>query len=351
MKDTERDWSLDFLRILACLMVVGIHTSILGWYDNSPRSYTWTVLNFYDTLCRPAVPLFVMISGSLFLRRKETDFRKLWLKNILNLFVMYYVWVVFYAVMNTGIKKSLENPALVWETVSGSNPQFHLWYLRTIIYLYALSPLLSVLVRALDKKKIRYFFILFLAFELLRSTVYELPFIPEWLHDQINLFGEMHLMQYTGYFLLGYFLSQPEWIHRISSKVLLAVYTGTMILAAGLNQWISIAQNWPAQALYGNFSLPVTIESVCLFLFFRQKFEKTVLSPNAAKWLVRVSSATLFVYLSHMFVIQRLQMYLHLYTTNYNVLFSVPLMALLVFILCEILGIVLERIPVINRIL
>ena len=344
MEKTERDWTLDFLRILACLMVVGIHISVWGWYDNSPRSYTWTVLNFYDTLCRPAVPLFIMISGSLFLGRKETDYRKLWLKNILNLFVMYYVWVVFYAVMNTGIKKSLENPALVWETVSGSNPQFHLWYLRIMIYLYALSPLLSILVRA-------YFFILFLAFELLRSTVYELPFTPGWLHDQINLFGEMHLMRYTGYFLLGYFLSQPEWTHRFSSKVLLAVYAGTMILAAVLNQWIASADNWPTQALYGNFSLPVAIEAVCLFLVVRQKHEKTVLSPTMAKWLVRVSSATLFVYLAHLFAIQRLQMYFGLYTTNYNVLFSVPLMTLLVFILCVIVGIVLERIPVLNRIL
>ena len=76
-----RDYSLDILRILACVMVVGIHTTMEGWYNISPRSYNWIVLNFYDTLVRPAVPLFFMISGALFLSKDSIDIKKLWTKN------------------------------------------------------------------------------------------------------------------------------------------------------------------------------------------------------------------------------------------------------------------------------
>ena len=350
MTDRKRDYSLDLLRIIACVMVVGIHTAMEGWYNISPRTYTWTVLNFYDTLFRPGVPLFIMISGSLFLPKDQSDFKRLWGKNILRLGIIYAVWVVFYAVMNTGVKKALAEPKLIWDIISGPNPQYHLWYLRTLINLYAIAPLLRLLVRSMDKRYFRYFLILFAIFGLLRSTVYELPFLPAWLHEQINLFSGMDLVGYAAYFMLGYFLSEGSF-SNISRKTLWAVYLITLFAAAGLNQWIAAADDWPTQALYGNFAIPVAIESVCLFLLVRKNQKTDALSEKTKHLLVRISESTLFVYLIHPFVIQRLQIYLNLYTINYNVLFSVPLMVILVFVLSSITGMLLKRVPVLNKIL
>ena len=349
--ENRRDLSADLLRLLACLMVVGIHTSMEGWYSISPRSYTWAVLNFYDTLCRPAVPLFVMISGSLFLRKEKLDIRRLWTRNIPRLLAVYILWAVFYAVMNNGIHKSMEDPSLIWNEISGPNPQYHLWYLRMIINIYAIAPILRMLVRKLDGKYFRYFFTLFFFFGILRSTVYELPFLPQWIHEQINLFVEMDLVRYSAYFILGYYLSDPERDFRVSGKKVFAVYLLTLVLAAGLTQWISAADNWPTQALYGNFALPVAVEAVCLFILIRQKASKMSVSGKAEKILAAVSGSTLFVYLIHPFVIRRMQIYFHLYTTDYNVLFSVPLAVLLVFILSSACGIVLKKIPLLNRLI
>ena len=42
-------------------------------------------------------------------------------------------------------------------------------------------------------------------------------------------------------------------------------------------------------------------------------------------------------------------MYLHLYTVNYNLLFSVPMMVLLVCCIASCTGMILKKIPVINR--
>ena len=82
----------------------------------------------------------------------------------------------------------------------------------------------------------------------------------------------MDLVRFTGYFVLGYFLSDPDLCGKISAKKLRIIYFVTLILAAGLNQLIAVIDNWPTQALYGNFSLPVAIEAACLFLLFRQRF-------------------------------------------------------------------------------
>ena len=86
-------------------------------------------------------------------------------------------------------------------------------------------------------------------------------------------------------------------------------------------------------------------------MIFRKQFASPKLSSRAESLIIRISASTLFVYLIHMLIIRRLQIYLHLYTTDYNVLFSVPLMALLVFCLSSVIGMVLERIPLLNRIL
>ncbi len=350
-KNNSRDISIDVLRIIACIMVVGIHTAVEGWYSISPRSYTWTVLNFYDTVFRPAVPLFIMISGSLFLRKEHIDLRHLWAKNILHLFVIYAVWVVFYAVMNNGIHKSIADPSLVWKEVTGPTPQYHLWYLRTLMNLYAIAPLLWLLVRAMDRKMFRYYFGLFFVFGIIRATLSDLPFLPKWILEQMNLFIDMDLVRYAGYFILGYFLSVYDPGENISFGKVLTVYVVTVFLAAGLNQWIAVAGDWPTQALYGNFSLPVALETVCLFWLVRKKCSGMSFSADKQRWILNISGSTLFVYLIHPFLIKRLQIHLHFYTTNYNVLFSVPLTVLLVFTLASMTGMLLEKVPVLNRFL
>lgn len=345
----KRDFSLDVLRILACLMVVGIHTAMEGWYNISPRSYNWIVLNFYDTLVRPAVPLFFMISGALFLSKGTLDIKKLWTKNILHLFIIYVVWVVFYAVMNNGVHKVLADPSVVWHEITGPNPQYHLWYLRSLMNCYAVAPLLWYLVRALDRKGICCFLTLFLVFGILRMTVADLPFLPKWILEQINLFVNMDFVGYTGYFLLGYFLYTG--FIKLSRRKLWTVYIVTLLAAAGLNQLMANAADWPTQALYGNFTLPVMIEACCIFLLVRGSFAEQRFAGRNASFIVRLSTATLFVYLIHPFVLSRLQIYFHLYTTNYNVLFSVPIFTLLVFIVSAAVGMLLERVPVLRRIL
>ncbi len=348
-KNTTRDLSIDILRIIACFMVILIHTSMEGLYAFSLRTYTWTFLNFYDTVGRPSVPLFVMISGSLFLRREHIDIRRLWCKNILHLFVVYIVWCAFYAVMNNGLHKCITDPFSVWEEFTASGPQFHLWYLRMLMNLYAITPLLWLLVRAMDRKIFRYYFLLFFVFGILRSTLSDLPFLPKWILEQINLFVDMDLVRFAGYFILGYYLSAFRVHEKISSKTCLPVYIVTLILAAALNQWISITGNWPSDALYGHFSLPVAIEAISLFLFIRQK-NFASLSQSAQRWIVRVSESTLFIYIIHEFILKRLGIHFHFYTTNYNVLFSIPLTAMFIFAVGSFSGMLLKKIPLLNKI-
>lgn len=58
MHKDNRDYSLDIIRIIACMMVICIHTVVTEFYTPKVQSSTWGILNFYDTISRPGVPLF-----------------------------------------------------------------------------------------------------------------------------------------------------------------------------------------------------------------------------------------------------------------------------------------------------
>lgn len=65
---TQRDVSFDFLRVLACLMVVVMHAQP----STSQESSLWLSISSYAT--SPCIGLFFMISGALRLTRPITDY-------------------------------------------------------------------------------------------------------------------------------------------------------------------------------------------------------------------------------------------------------------------------------------
>lgn len=69
--DKSRTAYFDYLKIIATFAVVVIHTVAKKWYSAGVESTEWQILNLYDSLSRWAVPIFVMVSGALFLDEKN----------------------------------------------------------------------------------------------------------------------------------------------------------------------------------------------------------------------------------------------------------------------------------------
>ena len=76
---------LDILRIIATIAVVAIHVLAKGWYENDITTFKWQIYNVFFGIVRWAVPIFVMISGVLFLGGKEKTLKNLYGKNIMSL--------------------------------------------------------------------------------------------------------------------------------------------------------------------------------------------------------------------------------------------------------------------------
>lgn len=75
-KKAKRELHLDILRDLACLAVVLIHVSAPFVVDSTRQLDFW-IANVIDSMARIGVPVFVMISGALFLdEEREYTYKK-----------------------------------------------------------------------------------------------------------------------------------------------------------------------------------------------------------------------------------------------------------------------------------
>lgn len=91
---------MDALRIMACFMVVLLHTSD---YFMQPSNFadfnvgTWKLACAYNVTTRWAVPVFVMISG-VFMLKKDIPLTVLYKKYIWRLSLLLLLWNIIYKV-------------------------------------------------------------------------------------------------------------------------------------------------------------------------------------------------------------------------------------------------------------
>ena len=76
----------DLLRVIATFAIVILHVSGSNWHNVPVSGFEWKVFNFYDSMARFSVPVFVMISGMFLLdNKKSLTLKKLYSKNILRI--------------------------------------------------------------------------------------------------------------------------------------------------------------------------------------------------------------------------------------------------------------------------
>ena len=94
---------LDYLRALACLTVIIVH-SCEFFYIGAEHPLCITSLadlhwaNLIDSLFRPAVPLFVMASSYLLVPLRD-DTRTFFKRRFTRVAIPYYIWMILYALI------------------------------------------------------------------------------------------------------------------------------------------------------------------------------------------------------------------------------------------------------------
>ena len=198
MTDNRHIRYLNALRVVATLFVVLIHTSSGGLTGISGNE--WLAYGFYKYLGTWAVPVFVMISGSLFLSSKNTSYRTLLSKYIRRIVLALILFGLPMCLCEAFITGEGGVFSAVLNFLCGHS-WAHMWYLYMLIGLYLLTPVVKPFVNQSSKRNVEVaLLVLFVMSSLLPSLKkYGLP-----------IDGWMMLPPYLFYYILGYYMAHLE---------------------------------------------------------------------------------------------------------------------------------------------
>lgn len=335
----------DILRIAAIFAVVAVHLSAQHWLDVDVSSRAWFAFNLYCTTGKWSVPIFVMISGALFLGR-NISIRTILKKNVARIATVFLSWSGCYALVDLVFRHAPLSVVLS-QLITG---HYHLWFLYMIVGLYLLIPLLRPIVQ--NETLTHYFLLLALVFTFLLP---QLALFTSFVSYEASTVIRTVIMYsycffplgFTVYFVGGYYLSRRSFSHR-EEIVLYCVGVAALLFSIIAPAALSRAQGAANPPFYSYNDLNVLCTSVPIFVFAKQHLVFPRMGERAYALLRKMSKYSFGVYLVHPMVIELLQ-HFGIDTFSCNAFFSVPLLAIFVFTASTAISALLNRIPIINK--
>ena len=315
---------LDGLRVFAIVAVVTVHVTCM-FYTNAGIS-DWYAACTYGSLVRWCVPVFCMISGALFLTKKELSLGSLYSRYIKRIVIAFLFWSTIYAILYSS------HPFSAKEFIGNiAHGHYHLWFLFMICGLYIALPILRLIFA--NRIVLRYFlmvsfivaFVIPFFFDISHSFGIIENFI-ERLEHGYNRMGLHLFFGFTSYFLWGGVLKTYELCPQ-RRRVLYAtgVFCGFLIviLTSLLHQRNGTGVN---EVFYNYTGLLVFVLSISIFIYGRysrwfEQLSKTVLT--------KISDLVFGVYLIHIIILDNMMRIMP--DIRLSVWLEIPLITLCVF--------------------
>ena len=335
---------LDILRVLACLLVILIHTPIRQYdtYYNTP-SVAGAV---YTVLVAVNCNLFFMITGALLLPVTMTG-RRFVKRRLWAVLPPLMVWTVIYLLehiflMHNFTPKLLTS--LLFHPVEGL-----LWYVYVLAVIYVTLPLVSKCIDAVGKRGVELVLILWV----LSSFIpYQHGVFIEASQYSHNMFGAF--ANYYGYVLLGYYIHHyglPVFSREHGWKWALLLVFGIVVMPLFeflVQGHFDITWQQHIDTITNDISINNIAMATLLFLLvqhFAPEHYDRLAHPAAATWLPLLSKCTLGIYLSQMLVLREVVWPLTPWLANVHWVVDSLVSGLLTFAVCLLLVMVLRLLP------
>lgn len=201
---------IDILRVIAMISVIAIHVISNTIYTFHIEGQALSIYQILLSIFSFSIPLFVMISGLLFLNpKKKMDTKKIITKYCGKiLFLILFFGTIFVMIEEYYVNKTIfvGLDTLLLRILS-SNTWEHMWYLYIILGLYLITPILRILTANIKEKDFRYFLIILYIFAF---------FIPEIVkYFSISIAFSIPIASpYLFYYLYGYYVVN----YKVSNK-------------------------------------------------------------------------------------------------------------------------------------
>lgn len=247
----ERNLSVDLAKTFAILCVIMTHV-IEATYPMQVEDYgfipSWLVAGMpLYSVGRLGVPIFMFLTGYLLLDREYTPEKAVgfWKSNLLRLLITTELWILLYFFFTAYYyHQPLDFFKLLEEVLFFKRPDInHLWYMGQILGIYLFLPIVSCVLRNLNRQTIVLIFSVSFVFAFLPSTVNPLLAIimRNPLYSQVNVSfsgGIYGLMVIAGRGIKrGFFDGVKSWLAAAVGAASFACVLGIQYLSC--KHWIT----------------------------------------------------------------------------------------------------------------
>ena len=326
MEKVPRSYSVDILRILACLAVILIHIVGVPVMREKvhPGEFDYYVCLFLNAATHWAVPVFVMITGFFMLDpQKNVSIKKLYSKNILRILVALIGWSIVYAAI-------LHKPFYPLGSQEG-----HFWYLGMIIGVYVSIPILRLI--TFRPKMMRYFLIAW--FCMMTYT-----FLGNYMTLPFNLDVAL-FAQFPGYCVLGYYMKYVSSLESSKARNMRHALYWMGIIGFLITSMGDILSHSIDSSLIGANSPNMIFFCASLLLFAASHPLKP--SYRRSRFIFSCSECTFGIYLAHVLIL--IEVYNRLARYVPQMLPHFILCMLIAFFVGYAITFVLKKIPIVGR--
>ncbi|MCR5557218.1 MAG: acyltransferase family protein [Butyrivibrio sp.] len=299
--EKQREYYLDIAKVASMIAVITVHTGAISWYEGPFEGYPWGVLNVFDMLGRFSVPVFLMISGYLFLNpKRQVTSSDIFKKYIPRLLCAFFFWSFLYALITSGFltSRSLSGGVgekLIQDTLAG---RYHMWYIFAIAGLYVITPALRPV--AADRKAMKYFLLVSFILTYLIPTLQLIPVVSESTFWFTGRFELSYISGYVLYYLAGYYFGTVE----LSAKQRKIIYIIGIVSVLIMFVVVSVSimrQQYPAHTYHEYTNAGMPLFGLAAFVFFKYAFKDVNPNTKIMRAIIRLSKMNLGIYLVHDF--------------------------------------------------
>jgi surface polysaccharide O-acyltransferase-like enzyme len=341
---------VDLIRTIAIVGIILLHASddLTVQQMSFLEIFRWTTVDFYQSIGRIGVPLFVMLTGALLLEPSKNEsltafFKKRWAR----IGLPWIFWGGAYFAWDFLVEhQAFTSNAIIQGILNG--PYYQFWYLYMLLGLYLLTPILRIFIAHADQTTIKYFVVLWFL------GVAILPVFGLFTAYQLNSLV-FTITGYAGYFVLGTYLLMVQMRRStISIFMILGIaltVIGTYVLAAtvgGTEQYF----------FQQYFSPTLILASVMVFLLILTikppSVQKTTNLSTGNKLVKVISENSLSLFLFHVMILESLQRGYFGFAINGNTtnsIIGVPLNTVITLFVSLGIIILLKKIPYLKKLI
>lgn len=207
--------SFDVIRVVALSFAILCHVGTFFVFTyKDPHTVEFITGNVF-TQISASIPLFLMLTGALFLREEKKFNVEVFLKKSwLPLVVLTIIWTLFYGLLyGYGLPMLTHQPvsfdAFINYLLTFDGSYYpHMWYSRMIVGMYLLIPVLRLFVKKENKNYIKWIIIGTIIIQFIPGTLQVFTAgMDVTLKDFVETFYLQPLTGYVAYFLVGWYVT------------------------------------------------------------------------------------------------------------------------------------------------